>query len=117
MTQNIKLQQVSIKSVIIKVCGLPFGIDIIRRELYWRNIFYLHIVWNNDYTTRMLSRTTFNACTAGRQTANFSSTPTFLVKFFVFFCKSEGCLLSYRTNRSGTEYIFLTKHFFGKIVR
>ena len=46
--QDIKLEDVLIDIVEVKVSGLPFSCHIICRILDWSKVIDIHIVWNNN---------------------------------------------------------------------
>ena len=62
MTKDIKLEDVLIDIVEVKVSGLPFSSYIICRILYWSKILDVHIVWNNNDSSWVLTGRTFNTC-------------------------------------------------------
>ncbi|MMZ60317.1 hypothetical protein D1872_224000 [compost metagenome] len=116
MAQNIKLEQIGIEGMIIKVSRHPFRVCIISRILDWRNIFNLNVIRNYDYTARMLPRTALHSGTAGCKTIQLSSAPMLLMFFFIFLRKAECRLLGDSTYCTRTEHIFLAKHNLGEIV-
>lgn len=69
MAQNIELEKVGVKGVIVKMRRLPFGIHIIGRILYRCNVFNLDVIRYDDYAAGMLPCVPLDAGTAGRQTA------------------------------------------------
>ena len=109
MAQNIEFEDIIMDGMEIKVGRFPLGIDILSWIGHRTEIINIHITWNNDNTTRMLTCRSFNTCTACRKTLDFSATVEFTVVTFVAFNKTKGCLLSHRTNGSGTKGIVFSK--------
>ncbi|MNI39102.1 hypothetical protein D3C73_932750 [compost metagenome] len=116
MTQNIKLEQVGIKGMIIKMSSHPFRACIVRRILNRRNIFNLDIIRHNNYSARMLSCTSLHPGAAGRKTIKLGTPPMLVMLLLVFLGKAKCCFLGNCPDRPCAEHIFLAKHNLGEIV-
>ncbi|MNJ69898.1 hypothetical protein D3C77_662990 [compost metagenome] len=64
MSENIELEQVRIEGMIVEMRRLPFGVDIVRRELNRRDVLHLDVIGNDDDPAGVLTRASFNAGTA-----------------------------------------------------
>ena len=110
MPQNIQLQHVLIDIVEVKVSCLPSSSYIISRILNRCKIIDIHIIWNNNDTTWVLTCISLNPSSTHSQTINLSITIELIVITFVTLDKTISCPICNSTYRSSTEGILLSKN-------
>ena len=94
----------------VKVSCLPFSSQVICWVLNRRKIINIHVIWNNDDSSWVLSSRSFNTCRTLRQSFYFCITIKFIVIPLIAFHKTISCFGSDCTNRTSTKGIFFTKN-------
>ena len=110
MTQHIEFEDVLIDIVEVKVSRLPFSRHVIRWILDRRKVVNIHVVRNNNDSSRVLSCCPLDTGSTLGKAFHLCITIKLPIVSLIALYKSIGSLSSYRTNRSCTEGILLTKN-------
>ena len=110
MSQNIKLQHVLINIVEVKVSRLPSSSHIIGWILDGGKIIDIHIIWNNNDTTWVLTCTSLNPSSSHGQTIDLGITVKLIVITLITLDKTISRPICNSTYCSSTKGILLTKN-------
>ncbi|MNC04907.1 hypothetical protein D3C75_523580 [compost metagenome] len=116
MPQNIQLEQVFLKGVVIEVGGLPVGAGVIRRVLHRRHILHINIIGYNHDAAGMLAGAPFDAGAASRQPVDFRQPPGIALLLLKLLNEAEGGFFGNGADGAGAEYILLAEQHLGIVM-